>query len=115
ERNAMSDVSVLSHEYQTASELSQALNRSLIVLKKGLLGDEGAAAAELEADRLCLARIADALVLLLSPAPSHAMSETAARVPGSLVARLRGERGGDLDYFLEDLRETSDRLRNRPG
>ena len=48
----MSDVSVLSHEYKTASELSQALNRDLIVLKKASLGLPGAehiSAAELAA------------------------------------------------------------------
>lgn len=113
----MSDVSVLSHEYQTVSDLAQELNGSLVALKKAVLGTEGAEAVEsasLEADRLRLAEIADGLALLLDPNTEPSLSEVAARVPGALVARVREERGGDLDYFLEDLRAISCRLRNCP-
>jgi hypothetical protein len=113
----MSDVSVLSHEYQTVSDLAQELNASLVALKKAVLATEGAETMEsaiLEKDRLRLAEIGASLAQILDPNADESQSETAARVPGALIARVRDERGGDLDYFLEDLRAISTRLRHCP-
>lgn len=136
----MSDVSVLSHEYQTASELSDVLNRSLIVLKKKVLGLAGAAAVsdeELAQSRVSLAGILDALVDLLGTdagagrgrhraiAGSGASGTGAAyrvspdavlaQVPGAVVGRLRDAHDGDLPYFLEDLQRVAARLRQPSG
>lgn len=113
----MSEVSVLSQEYKTASDLSRVGGAALIVLKKvrlGLPGAETITPEEVERSRRCLSDILEALSQLLQPAGAdhpRATQEAAARVPGALVTRLRVERQGDLDYYLEDLEGMAARLR----
>jgi hypothetical protein len=113
----MSEVSVLSQEYQTASELSRTLNAALITLKKARLGLPGAemiTAGELEQSQRCLADILDALRQLLQPVRAddpRAAQLAATRVPGALVTRVRSEQQGDLGYYLEDLTAMAARLR----
>jgi hypothetical protein len=138
----MSDVSVLSHEYQTASELSDVLNRSLIVLKKKVLGLPGAAAVsdeELAQSRVALVGVLDALIDLLGidAVPAHsrrrggagagsvaaaagavyrtAPDATLAQVPGAVVGRLRAAHDGEVPYFLEDLQRVAAKLRQPSG
>ena len=60
----MSDVSVLSHEYKTTSEVSSTINRAIITLKKELLrlpGGEGVTAEQFDASCQALAEILEAL------------------------------------------------------
>ncbi len=114
----MSEVSVLSQEYKTASDLSRDLNSALITLKKvrlGLPGAETIPPDDVERSRRCLSDILDAIRQLLQPAGAdhpRAMQDAAARVPGALVTRLRVERQGDLHYYLEDLAGMATRLRD---
>jgi hypothetical protein len=114
----MSHVSVLSHEYKTASELSQTINRAVIALKKACLGLPGAEAISREqvnAHGHGLAELLGALVALLTPAGVHRIdAASAARIPGALVARLQAERRGDLAYYLDDLERLVARLREGP-
>jgi hypothetical protein len=114
----MSHVSVLSHEYKTASELSQTINQAVIALKKAGLGLPGAEAITLEqvnAHGRGLAELLEALVDLLSRAEGHRLdAATAARIPGALVARLQAERRGDLAYYLDDLVRLVTRLCEGP-
>ncbi len=117
----VSEVSVLSHEYKAASDLSQAINTALIVLKKARLGLPGAETftpEEMERSRCHLADMIEALLDLLGPAESgrrRAARGAVARVPGALVAHLRAERQGDLAYYLEDLERVVGRLREGVG
>jgi hypothetical protein len=112
----MSDVSVLSHEYKTASDLSEATNRALIALKtvrQRLPGVEAITDDQLDASRRFLAGLIEALIGLLNPDGSrHVDDVVAARVPESLVVRLRSERRGDLAYYLDDLKRVAARLRD---
>ena len=114
----MSDVSVLSHEYKTTSELSQAINTNLIVLKKVVLGLPGAEkvnAAQFTASRYRLAEIVETLVNLLDLRRAKSLNATqATHVPGAFVERLRKERYGDLAYYLQDLEQLARRLRTDP-
>jgi ABC-type transporter Mla subunit MlaD len=111
----MSDVSVLSHEYQSTSELSQAINTSLIVLKKvvfGLPGAENVVAAQVRGCRSRLADILEILGKLLDA--QRAMSVTVSQaltIPGAVVERLKKERNGDLASYLHDLENLAARLR----
>jgi hypothetical protein len=111
----MSDVSVLSHEYQSTSELSQAINTNLIVLKKvvlGLPGAENVAAAQV---RVCRSRLADILEILVKLLDAQrAMRVTVSQaltVPGAVVERLKKERNGYLASYLHDLENLVARLR----
>jgi hypothetical protein len=111
----MSDVSVLSHEYKAASELSHTLNEAVIALKKACLGLPGAEAItpeQLGTHRRGLAELLEAFVALLAPAGAHCLDQTTApRIPGALVGRLQAERRGDLAYYLDDLQQLAARLR----
>jgi antitoxin component of MazEF toxin-antitoxin module len=113
----MSDLSVLSHEYKRVSELSQVVNQALIALKKvymGLSGAEAITDEELDASRHNLAEVLTMLIGLLQPTTVRGVVGAAAmRVPQALVARLRAERGGDLAYYLDDLRRVVARLRDK--
>ncbi len=115
----VSDVSVLSQEYETASELSRALNRALITIKKkqlGLPGGEAIAPKDLDQSRKCLIATVEALLRLVRPAEPKApgaVSEAAARVPGALVSRIRSIHQGDLAYYLEDLEGLVGTLKHR--
>jgi hypothetical protein len=111
----VSDVSVLSHAYKTASELSQTINQAVIALKKvylGLPGAEAIAAKQSGTHRRCLAELLEAFIALLAPAGVQGIVDASAtKVPSALVARLQAERRGDLEYYLDDL----ERLRARLG
>jgi hypothetical protein len=113
----MSDVSVLSHEYKTASELSQILNDALILVKKSHWALPGAGEISEEAltrARTSLANIVASLAQLLgAPNVGEEAPEvlSAPAVSGSLVSRVREEHSGDLSYFLDDLAALARRLR----
>jgi len=113
----MSDMSVLSHEYKTASELSQQISTALILLKKvyyHLPGAEAVTPEELDSHLLALANILTALVGLLTvPRPQNATSAHAVTIPEALVVRLQTERRGELIYYLDDLARVADRLRTK--
>lgn len=102
----MSDVSVLSHEYSTASELSQALNSALITLKKVYLdlpGRDAIGPDQIRESRQRLADVLAAVVMLLAPDGHRLDREAANRIPGAIIARLQDEHRGDLRYYVEDL------------
>lgn len=115
----MSDLSVLSHEYTTASELSRLINSALIVLKKTCLGLSGAKTItpdQVDNSRRCLAEVLDTIIGLMDARRVHQLDPMAiARVPGALVTRLQAERRGDLAYYLEDLEQVAARLREDPS
>jgi hypothetical protein len=115
----MGDVSVLSHEYKAASELSQTINWAVIALKKvrlGLPGAEAITPEQLDTHRRCIAELLDAFVALLAFTGAHGLDEAiAARIPGALVARLQAERRGDLAYYLDDLQQAVARVRQGPA
>src|SRR5258708_32913519 len=102
----MSDMSVLSHEYKTASELSQRISTALILLKKvyyHLPGAEAVTPEELDSHLLALADMLTSLVGLLTiPRPQNATSAHAVSIPEALVVRLQTERRGGLLYYLAD-------------
>ncbi len=114
----MSDMSVLSHEYKTASELSQHISTALILLKKvyyHLPGGEAVMPEQLDSHLLALADMLTALVGLLTiPRPQNATSAQAVSIPEALVVRLQTERRGELIYYLDDLARVADRLREKP-
>jgi hypothetical protein len=114
----MSDMSVLSHEYKTASELSQHISTALILLKKvyyHLPGEEAVTPEELDRHRHALATILTTLVGLLTvPRPQQATSALSVSIPETLVMRLQAERRGDLIYYLDDLAGVAERLREQP-
>lgn len=99
----MSDVSALSHEYQTSAKLAEELNEAILALKKarlhqrsGLTGDQRQ-------------RLADTLAAVRSRLTNESNAPEAA-VPEELVERLIGKHGSEMAYFLEDLLEARNSL-----
>lgn len=114
----MSDVSILSHEYQDLSTLAEGLNRALLLLKRTREPQPVVGAidpAEVQRARTWLAERVDDLVGLLDPnvAPTE-RGDVAGRLPAGLVARLREEHG-DLQWYLADLRSAAEALRKGEG
>ena len=111
----MSEISVLAHEYKTASDLSQALNRSLIMLKRARLnlpGQESVTPADLEASRRDVIEILDTVLAWLRPDRPHELGAGPRRtVSAALVARLREQRRGTLEYYVQDLDQLVRHLR----
>ncbi len=110
----MSDISLLSHEYNTTSEFSQKLNNALIKLKKHVLslpGSEQITREEVEESRKSISQIILGIVIQINPERMpQGLDITELMVPGSLVSRIRQERRGDIAYFLEDLDRSSSKL-----
>jgi len=111
----MSDISILSHEYKVASTLSQMLSQSLILLKKAhyaLPGRERITSEAITVSQRELADILMALAHMMKQEPSQKIEEAITlQIPRVLVVRLQNERSGDLDYYLDDLTQAADRLR----
>src|SRR5437867_11966399 len=114
----MSDMSVLSHEYKTASDLSQSISNALIILKKvryNLPGGETIDAEQLNDSVHTLAEILTALVNLLSASRAHHVKDTTTvQIPGALVVRLQTERRGDHAYYRDDLSRVAAQLHAEP-
>ena len=109
----MSDVSVLTYEYDRDSDLSQTINRALIDLKKARYQATSPQGDEESGDRI--ADIVDTLVTLLQPLEGRRIDgASAARIPAALVARVRARHQGDLVYYLEDLARVARLLRAHP-
>ncbi len=142
----MSDISVLTQEYETTSKLSETIDRALIELKKmqietnsaserltrlrrseravgtavasGHARSEHVYALPESSDSLLtnLAIVLEQLIVALdfngsSAAGQHPQAfpgdSSGVRIPLALAMRLRDERRGDLDYFLEDVRKAA--------
>jgi hypothetical protein len=114
----MSDMSVLSHEYKTASDLSQSITNALIILKKArysLPGVEMIDSDQLNSSLYDMAEILTALANLLNVSrPQYFRGANTLQIPGALIVRLQTERRGDLAYYLDDLSRVAAQLQNDP-
>lgn len=110
----MSDVSILSHEYKRIADVSQRLSKAVITVKKGFLkvpGSERITEQEVSAACNGLVKVLLTLVELIGAKERAAADKSMLmRLPAEFVARVRAERAGDLDYYLEDLKAAADRL-----
>jgi hypothetical protein len=92
----MSDVSALSHEYQTSAKLAEELNDAIIAIKKARLHRR----AGLDRDeRQRLASTLGAVRIRLAN-ETNGPEEI---VPQEVVERLVGRHGAKMAYFLDDL------------
>ena len=106
-------MSVLSHEYQALSDLSQPFNVAVVTLKKARLGLPGSA-DELEPRRRQIATTIEAIISLLTPNAAVAQ-QTVAFVPSALVASLQAAQQDDLPYYVEALEQVLHRLGRKGG
>ena len=115
----MSDVSILSQEYKTASELSRNISQALIVLKKvryALPGADTISSEEKLQSQQRLAEMVAGLIPLLDASPAKPIDVVAtAQIPGAFVVHVQDKRRGNLPDFIEDLASMVTRLRAGPA
>ena len=92
----MSDISALSHEYQTSAKLAEELNDAIIAIKKARLHHRSGLTPEQR----------QRLAMTLGAVRSRLANEARGAgevVPQEVVERLVGRHGSKMAYFLEDL------------
>ncbi len=107
----MSDIGVLSQDYENTAELFRAINQAVILVKKRFYNLAGAAQVsdqQLDAARQSLARIINELIAKLeAPAGGDTTEydeEEPTGIPAFLVRRIEEKHQGNLNWYLEDLR-----------
>jgi hypothetical protein len=111
----MSDVGIISYEYQKSSELAKGINDALMIVKKAHYQLPSSTALSSE-------RISESRHFLISVLHklSHAFSAKAQadvieapseiELPGSLLQRIRTRQRPKLTYYLTDLKRASEHL-----
>jgi hypothetical protein len=107
----MSDIGVLSQDYQNTAELFRAINQAVILVKKRfyqLTGATQVSDQQLGQARQSLARIINELIASLdAPTGDDTVErdeEEPPGIPAFLVRRIGEKHQGDLQWYLEDLR-----------
>ncbi len=102
----MSDISALSHEYETSAKLAEELNEAILTIKKSRLHKQ----AGLNLDqRKSLASTVQSLRHQLEPGQGTGQSES---LPQEMVERLWERHRPRMAYFLDDLSRTVSVLEN---
>jgi hypothetical protein len=99
----MSDVSALSHEYQTSAKLAEELNDAIIAIKKARVHHRSGLNQEQRR------RLADTLGAVRSRLANDEKAPGEV-VPQEIVERLVGRHGSKMAYFLEDLSAATELL-----
>jgi len=101
----MSDVTALSHEYETSAKVAEEINSLVLELKKSVSSPERALP---EASRTRLA----AIVLAIRNQLAHGLpgAGSAERLPEELLERIAARHKNQLQYFLSDLESTEQQL-----
>jgi hypothetical protein len=111
----MSDIGVLSQDYQNTADLFRAINQAVILVKKRFYELTGAAQVsdkQLSQARQSLAGIINELLDSLetrpgkdgAERPGESDEDEPAGIPAFLIRRIEGKHQGDLHLYLEDLR-----------
>jgi len=113
----MSDVSALAQEYESTAELAKRLSAALLVVKRSALrlpGAEKLSREEIETSRAVIERFVRAIaehLAALAEKSQPPVAVDAMRLPPSLVHRLASDKMGQLEYYVQDLRDVAERLR----
>jgi hypothetical protein len=92
----MSDISALSHEYQTSAKLAEELNDAIIAIKKARLHHRSGLTPDQRQ------RLANTLGAVRSRLANEGRGPGEV-VPQEVVERLVGRHGSKMAYFLDDL------------
>jgi hypothetical protein len=104
----MSDTTALSYEYTNNATFAEKLNEWLLTLKKGFLEiPEGAARPDPEALREACGQLSCVLAALIARLDTSQPTapETGLTFPEEFFQRLEAKRGGQGNWFLQDLKD----------
>lgn len=111
----MSDIGVISYEYQRSSELAKKINDALIVVKKvhhQLPSSNVLSKEEISRSQQFLINVLRRLLQVFSAKVQVDVMETSSEIdlPGSLLQRIRTKQKPKLIYYLADLRKAAEHL-----
>ncbi len=110
----MSDIGIISQDYQTTADLFRAINQSVILLKKKFYQLSGASQisdTEVRQAKNSLSRTVHELVARLKlPDNEEPDDDELPSIPAFLVARLQEQHRGDLQWYLDDLQRLREAL-----
>jgi hypothetical protein len=111
----MSDVGVISHEYQKNSELAKQINDALIIVKKAhyqLLSSSALSNERISESRHFLVSVLRKLSGAFTAKARVDVIEAPSEIdlPSSLVQRIRTKQRPKLTYYLADLKKASEHL-----
>lgn len=112
----MSDVGIISHEYQRSSELAKNINDALIVVKKAhyqLPSSSTLSEEEISRSQRFLINVLRKLSEAFSAKARVNVTEPSSEIdlPGSLLQRIRTKQKPKLIYYLADLRKAAEHLK----
>lgn len=111
----MSDIGVISYEYQRSSELAEKINDALIVIKKahyGLPSSSVLPDEEISRSQQFLVDVLRKFLEAFSTKTRVNVAEPSSEIylPGSLLQRIRTKHKPKLIYYLADLRKAAEHL-----
>jgi hypothetical protein len=111
----MADSSIVSRDYQRASELAEVVSRGVLAVKRRALSLPQAE-PDSEELRSALAAVLRAVVVALTerdeedPASREAVMRARTLLSSELIDTITRMRSGDLTYFVEDVRRAADAI-----
>jgi hypothetical protein len=109
----MSNVSSLSHEYEANALFAEEINTLVLLLKKHVLRPGSIDAQTVQETKNKLVTLLDGMLAVLKSEDLHTTgtAETRTAVPPEVLEKIYEQYKNKLQYFLEDLQETTKRLR----
>jgi len=113
----MSELGVLSHQYETSSYLSEQINKATIIIKKlfyKLPGYELISRKDIESSIEKLTDILSGIEDLLSlqkPRDSHG-EEVETGISGSFIEKIKKNKSGELNFYIQDLNKLRTHLKS---
>ena len=105
----MSDIGILSQDYQTSADIFRTLNHAVILLKKRfyhLAGDSQITEQDLRNAKRSLSGFVNSLVSSLeATGEGEEIDGEDNPVPSFLVHRIREKHKANLSWYVDDLRE----------
>ncbi|MBE0427818.1 MAG: hypothetical protein IBX72_14385 [Nitrospirae bacterium] len=111
----MSDLSTLSHEYESNALFAEEINNLVLKLKKYFLRASTVDTQEVIEAREKLADFIEGILLGLKAEilKDEVSKRVASEIPTEVIERLQEKFKNRMQYYLEDLRTVSDNLHSR--
>jgi hypothetical protein len=111
----MSDLSTLSHEYESNALFAEEINNLVLKLKKFFLKASTVDTQEVIEAREKLSDFIEGILLGLKAEilKDEVSKRMASEIPSEVIERLREKFKNRMQYYLEDLRAVSENLHSR--
>ncbi len=107
----MSDISTLSHEYESNAQFADEMNTLVLTLKKQSLRPESVDLGVAHESREKLSSLLSELLLALKSDFAKTTTSEQIAVPSEVLERINDQFKNTFQYFLEDVQEAAEKLR----